>query len=150
MKLSKATIARIEEALTKVAAKYIGMDGKQPIVTDIHLQPKLGIGELLIFDDEDRELAHIAVPDWEIYEGDDFCADVQDEITPILHKMHSEKAFDCMEILKPFSFVLVDHEKETYADLLLIDDDTILLNDSLLEGLDEELDAFLKELLETN
>ena len=51
--------------------------------------------------------------------------------------------------MKPFSFVLVDDEKETVAELLLIDDeDTLLLSDELLKGLDEELDDFLKKLLE--
>ena len=51
--------------------------------------------------------------------------------------------------MKPYSFVLVDDEKETVADLLLMDDnETLFLNDELLKGLDEELDAFLKDLLE--
>lgn len=53
-----------------------------------------------------------------------------------------------MTILKPFSFVLVDEDKETLAELLLIDDDTLLVNEELLKGLDEELDEFLKKLLE--
>ena len=56
--------------------------------------------------------------------------------------------FDKLTILKPYSFVLVDEEKETVAELLLVDDDTLLVNDELLKGLDEELDSFLKELLE--
>ena len=51
-------------------------------------------------------------------------------------------------ILKPFSFVLVDDDRETIAELLLMDDDTLLVNEELLKGLDEELDSFLKELLE--
>ena len=42
----------------------------------------------------------------------------------------------------------MDDEKETLAELLLMDDDTLLVNDELLKGLDEELDAFLKNLLE--
>ena len=50
--------------------------------------------------------------------------------------------------MKPFSFVLVDEDKETIAELLLMDDDTLLLNEELLKGLDEELDSFLKQLLE--
>jgi hypothetical protein len=51
--------------------------------------------------------------------------------------------------MKPYSFVLVDEDKETVAELLLVDEDeTLLLNDELLKGLDEELDAFLKDLLE--
>ena len=42
-------------------------------------------------------------------------------------------------------------QSQTYRnwELLLIDDeDTLLLNDEFLKGLDEELDAFLKDLLE--
>ena len=51
--------------------------------------------------------------------------------------------------MKPYSFVLVDDDKETVSELLLVDDeDTMLLDDELLKGLDEELDAFLKNLLE--
>ena len=53
-----------------------------------------------------------------------------------------------MTILKPYSFVLVDEDKETISDLLLVDDDTLLVNDELLKGLDKELDDFLKNLLE--
>ena len=56
---------------------------------------------------------------------------------------------DNLCIMKPYSFVLVDEDRETVAELLLVDDeDTLLLNDELLKGLDEELDAFLKDLLE--
>lgn len=50
-----------------------------------------------------------------------------------------------VSILKP---VLVDEDKETVTELLLVDDDTMLVNDELLKGLDKELDDFLKELLE--
>ena len=57
-------------------------------------------------------------------------------------------AFNQLPLLKPYSFVLVDEEKETIADLLLMDDDTMLLSEGLFQGLDEELDAFLKDLLE--
>ena len=54
-----------------------------------------------------------------------------------------------MSLLKPYSFVLVDEEKETVSELLIVDEeDTLLLSEDLLKGLDEELDAFLKELLE--
>lgn len=62
--------------------------------------------------------------------------------------MKNQGAFDKLTIMKPFSFVLVDDDKETIVELLLLDDDTLLVNEELLKGLDEELDAFLKDLLE--
>ena len=63
--------------------------------------------------------------------------------------LKDEGALDKLCLLKPYSFVLVDDEKETVAELLLMDEEeTMLLSDELLKGLDEELDTFLKELLE--
>ena len=46
------------------------------------------------------------------------------------------------------NILVVDDDKETIAEPLLMDDDTLLVNEELLKGLDEELDSFLKELLE--
>ena len=62
--------------------------------------------------------------------------------------MKENGSFDKLTILKPYSFVLVDEDKETLSELLLVDDDTLLVNDELLKGLDKELDDFLKDLLE--
>ncbi len=69
-------------------------------------------------------------------------------LSSLLCNMKNEGKFDKLTILKPFSFVLVDDDRETIAELLLMDDDTLLVNEELLKGLDEELDSFLKELLE--
>ena len=69
-------------------------------------------------------------------------------LSSLLNQMNNEGCFDKLNILKPYSFVLVDEDKETIAELLLMDDDTLLVNDELLKGLDEELDTFLKDLLE--
>jgi hypothetical protein len=53
-----------------------------------------------------------------------------------------------LAVWMPYSFVLVDEERETIADLLLVDEDTLLVTDSLLEGLNEELNSFLEQLLD--
>ena len=82
------------------------------------------------------------------YEGDDFYENVERILSSLLCNMKNEGKFDKLTILKPFSFVLVDDDRETIAELLLMDDDTLLVNEELLKGLDEELDSFLKELLE--
>ena len=82
------------------------------------------------------------------YEGDDFYENIERILINLLFNMKSKDTFDKLTIMKPFSFVLVDDDKETIAELLLLDDDTLLVNEELLKGLDEELDAFLKDLLE--
>ena len=58
-----------------------------------------------------------------------------------------KEAWENVSILKPYSFVLVDDDKETVSDLYLVDDDTMIVDGELLKGLDEDLDGFLKKLL---
>ncbi|MCD8183255.1 MAG: hypothetical protein LUE99_09380 [Bacteroides sp.] len=147
MKLSQSSIALLENAIKKAIGKYT-CGCEQTIVTDIHLQANQNSGELSIFDDEDEELSNVTIEEWMTYKGDDFYENVERILNPILCNMRNSGDFDKLTILKPFSFVLVDDEKETVAELLLMDDDTLLVNEELLKGLDEELDAFLKDLLE--
>ncbi len=52
-----------------------------------------------------------------------------------------------LHILKPYSFVLIDEDREVVADLFLVDDDTLFFDGELMKGLDEELSAFLDHLL---
>lgn len=147
MKLSQSSLSLLEGTIKKAISKYV-CNCEQTIVTDIHLQPNQNSGELSIFDDEDEELANITVEEWMTYEDDDFYENTERIFTSLLCNMKGAGTFDKLTILKPFSFVLVDEEKETIAELLLMDDDTLLVNEELLKGLDEELDSFLKDLLE--
>lgn len=54
---------------------------------------------------------------------------------------------DNLGILKPYSFVLEDDDKENLGELYLADDDTIILGGDLMENLDHDLDEFLDDLL---
>ena len=147
MKLRHQSLSIIESAIQKAVAKFT-CNCEQTVVTDIHLQPDQTSGQLTIYNDDDEELANIMVEEWATYEGDDLLENVESSLQNILCRMKDAGDFDKVTILKPYSFVLIDEEKETIAELLLVDDDTILVNDELLKGLDKELDEFLKELLE--
>lgn len=147
MKLSQSSVTLLEDTIKKAVSKYITGE-EQTYVTDIHLQPDQNSGELSIFDDDDQELACSTIEEWTAYEGDDFYKNTESLLSSLLNQMDNEGCFDKLNILKPYSFVLVDEDKETIAELLLMDDDTLLVNDELLKGLDEELDTFLKDLLE--
>ena len=147
MKLSQQSLSTIESAIQKAVGTYVcGCD--QTAVTDIHLQPDQTSGQLTIFNDDDEELANVMIEEWATYDGDDFMENVEPSLKSILCRMKEAGDFEKITILKPYSFVLVDEDKETVAELLLVDDDTILVDDELLKGLDKELDEFLKNLLE--
>ena len=148
MKLSAQSHASIASSLREAIDKYKA-DGERTVVTDIHLQPRQDSGELVIFDDDDEELSRTIIEEWVDYSEDDFYMIAERTLRSEINALKEAGALEKLAIVKPYSFVLVDEDKETVAELLLIDDeDTLLLNDELLKGLDEELDAFLKDLLE--
>lgn len=147
MKLSQASLSLLETTIRQAVSKYT-CNCQQTIVTDIHLQANQTSGELTLFDDDDNEMASTVIEEWVAYENNDFYGSVERKLSSLLNSMKNKGEFDKVTILMPYSFVLVDDEKETVAELLLMDDDTLLVNEELLKGLDEELDAFLKKLLE--
>lgn len=148
MKLSAQSHACIVSLLREATAKYVA-DGERTVVTDIHLQPKQDNGELVIFNDDDEELSRTIIEEWSDYSEDNFYSIVERILRGEINSLKETGDLDKLCIMKPYSFVLVDEDKETVAELLLIDDeDTLFLHDELLKGLDEELDTFLKDLLE--
>ena len=148
MNISEKTRAAISSSTREALCRYVSSE-ENTVVTDIHLQPKQDSGELLIFNDDDEELARTIIDEWVECETEDFMSEVEPVLRSEIVALSDQGYFEKLSLLKPYSFVLVDEEKETVAELMLVDDDdTLLLNDELLKGLDEELDAFLKELLE--
>ena len=148
MKMSEQSRASIVSALKTALCRYAS-EGDETVVTDSHLQPNSESGELIIFDDDDQELSRTIINEWVEYESDDFYTVVEPILRAEVEALKESGKLEKLCLMKPYSFVLVDEDKETVAELLLVDEDeTLLLNDELLKGLDEELDAFLKDLLE--
>ena len=116
-------------------------------VTDIHIQPSQETGCIKIYDDEDNLLASDTIEEWKEYEEEDFNAGVAKVLKEEIEALKKDGLIDSLKILKPYYFVLIDENKETIADIYLVDDDTLILNDELLKGLDKELDDFLEQLL---
>ena len=148
MDISEQSHVAIASALKEALKRYTGT-GEESVLTDIHLHPNQETGEVVISDDDDVILARTVVNEWVNYEGDDFYTVVEPLLRKEVVTLKEQGLLDKIALMKPYSFVLIDDEKESVADLLLVDDDeTLFLNDELLKGLDEELDAFLKDLLE--
>lgn len=147
MKLSQQSQTIIESVLRKAVSRYACGCGVTTL-SDIHIQPNCESGDLYIYDDDEMELAKETIEEWTNYQGDDFYLMVEKILKSILNRLNEEGEFEKLTLLKPYSFVLVDQDKETVAELLLVDDETLLVDDELLKGLDEELDTFLKNLLE--
>ncbi|MBO7239170.1 MAG: hypothetical protein J6V23_01650 [Bacteroidaceae bacterium] len=143
MSLSRETQEKLQSAITKMANKYISAEESK--VTDFHIRVNGENGELTILDDDDNTLARVHIKEWEGEHNEEvYEKELQNELT----KMHRQGAFDSLNIVKPYSFVLTDEDGQSIVDLLIIDDDTLILSADLLEGFDEEMNEFLKKLLE--
>ena len=133
----------LQNAIAKMANRYISAEESN--VTDFHIRVNGENGELTILDDDDNSLARVHIKEWE---GEHNEGVYEKELQKLLTKMHREGAFDSLNITKPYSFVLTDEDGQSIVDLLIIDEDTLILSADLLEGFDEEMNDFLKKLLE--
>ena len=148
MNLSPQSIAAVQAFLANALGKYAVKESAS-VITDIYLQPQLTSGALVVLNDDDEVLAKTVVTEWENPVYEDFYVGAEADLRQALVGIQQAGELDKLCLLKPYSFVLVDEDKETLADLLLVDDaETLFLSDELLKGLDEELNTFLKDLLE--
>ena len=143
MSLSRESQSRLQEAIGRMTMNFV--TAEETRVTDFHMHVNGENGELLINDDDDNTLARVHIIEWEgVHDEEIF----EKELRTLLGKMQENGKFDSLNIVKPYSFVLADDEGEDIVDLLIVDDDTLILSEGLLEGFDEEMNEFLKKLLE--
>ncbi|MCI7119170.1 hypothetical protein [Prevotella sp.] len=147
MKPSEQTTQQIERFLKKIAQKFPANEDTS-LVTDIHVRVSQDSGEMVAFDDDDKEITRCVVEQWIGNTDEDF----YDNVERVLH--NTIKAFDVVAdnlgILKPYSFVLENDDKESVGELYIADDDTVIIGKDLMEGLDSDLDSFLDTLLKEN
>jgi len=144
MKATDQTIQQIERAIRKIADKYPVIEDHSQL-TDIHIRVIQETGELLAFDDDDKEITRCVIEQWINNKEDDFYNQI---ITIIRRAIDNQKTLaENMGILKPYSFVLEDEDKESIGELYVVDDDTVIIDTNLMSGLDEDLNVFFEKLL---
>lgn len=147
MTLTPSSQAAISEVLQKIIGLYAGEEDQQ-ISTDFYFQPQRETGSLIVLNDEDETIAQAAIPEWVNDDTGTFYDEVGEQLKAAISEANREGDLERLAVWMPYSFVLVDEERETICDLLLVDDDTLVVTNSLLQGLDEELNSFLEKLLE--
>ena len=143
MSLSRETHDKLQNAIAKMAKEFI--TAEETKVTDFHIYANGNNGDVTIMDDDDNTLARVHILEWEGEHNEEV---FEKELRGILTEMHKNGQFDDLNIAKPYSFVLTDDDQQSIVDLLIVDDDTVILSEDLLEGFDEEMNEFLKQLLE--
>ena len=114
-------------------------------MTEIKGRDYRGSGEIKTFDDNDEEITRGLVEQWIDNTDDDFYT----AIPPIIRKCieHQKALVENMGIMKPFTFVLENDEKEPLEELYIVDDDLVIIDSDMMQDLDKDLDDFLDNLL---
>ena len=146
MEITEQTILQVERFIKKVAQKFPTVEESEAsLLTDIHIRVSQDSGEMLAFDDDDVEITRCVVEQWIDCKDENFYNEVADCLRGLLRK--NAEIIDNLGLLKPYSFVLEDDDKQHLGELYLADDDTIILGGDLMQNLDQDLDGFLDELL---
>lgn len=144
MKATEQTLQQTERAIRKVTEKFPPSE-EATLLTDIHIRVSQDTGELTAFDDDETEITRCVVEQWIENKDDNFYKDVAATLRSVLNKRKGQ--IENMSILKPYSFVLEDDDREVVEELYLVDDDTVILDEELMAGLGKDLDDFLAKLL---
>lgn len=117
------------------------------MLTDVHVRVTQETGEMVFFDDDDRELTRCIIEQWIGNKDDNF----YQAITPILRQSLTKRKniIENLSILKPYAFVLEDDDHQAVEELYVVDDDTIIIDAELMKNLDKDLDTFFEELLKS-
>ena len=132
MRATEQTQQQIERFVKKIAQKF-PQSHEASQLTDIHIRVTQESGEMMAFEQ------------WIDNKDEDF----YDQVLLILRNQFKRlrKIIDDLGILKPYSLVLENDDKEPMGELYLADDDTVIVSGDLMEGLDKELDDFFNDLM---
>ena len=145
MKATEQALQQIERTIKKVADKFPATV-EATLMTDIHFRANQETGELVAFDDNDKEITRTVIEPWINNVDDDFYESITSTMRKSLEKLRS--TIEGMSLIKPFSFVLEDEDKEAVAELYIVDGDTVIIDPDMMPDLDKDLDDFLKKLLD--
>ena len=144
MGYTEQTQQQIERFLRKVAQKFTTKESDMPM-TDIHLRASQDSGDLMAFDDDDNEISRCVISTWIENKSDNFYQEIATILRSSLNRI--KDVIENMSIMKPYSFILEDDDKNNIAELYLVDDDIAIIGGDLMHDLDNDLDNFLKDLL---
>lgn len=141
------TIQQADRFLNKVFQKFISTE-EPSLMTDIHLRASQDSGELLAFDDNDVEITRCVIDAWIENPDEDFYTAAAKLLRSRLDAHGSEVESLCL--LKPYSFVLENDDKEHIAELYVADDDICIIGGDIMEGWDKDLDSFLDKIMKAD
>lgn len=122
---------------------------KRPQVglSDIFVRIDTERGEVALYGDDDELINAVVLFSWVASEESAPSSTMISQLREAISRLESRGFWEHDLFEHPFSIELVGEDFETIEELLFLDDDLVKVSTPLLEGLHEDLDNFLGNLL---
>jgi hypothetical protein len=139
--------AGVKELLLEAVAKV--KERGSVSLSDLYVAVGFDDLTLSIYDDDEVLLVQGSVDEWAELKEDSETFDerVADILQRTLRQREVADAIESLDVIRPFSVLLVDDEFEVKEELMRLDEDNLVLDDDFVKNLDRELDDFLDNLL---
>lgn len=144
MEPTEQTLIQVDRVIRKIAEKFPPTD-EASFLTDIHICVSQDNGEVMVYDDDDKEITRSVVEQWINASDDDFYV----QVAAIFRKALGEHSdlIDQMSVLKPYAFVLESDDRDEQHELYVVDDETMIIDPIVMKDLNEDLDSFFETLM---
>lgn len=134
----------IRESLSLLQTQYAS-----EMLTDLYWQVNLSSGEFVVLNDNQQVLVRASVKEWvsDDVEKSLSIKEIEQILRDIVQKLEAENFLENINVQMPFSILMVDEDMENLCELFFVDEESVPLDNNIIRHIDEELDAFFKELM---
>lgn len=134
----------IRESLNLLQTQYAS-----EMLTDLYWQVDLSSGEFVVLNDNQQVLVRASVKEWvsDDVEKSLSIKEIEQILRDIVQKLEAENFLENINVQMPFSILMVDEDMENLCELFFVDEESVPLDNNIIRHIDEELDAFFKELM---
>ncbi len=118
-------------------------------LSDLYLDLNFDDLTLSVYDDEESLLSQGCVDSLDLFKEnpDTFEQNVISVLKASVNNQSVIAELESLNLIKPFSVILVGEDFDQKTELMRLDDDLIIIEDEFFKNIDKELDDFLKDLL---
>lgn len=141
-KLCEAIETPFKQAIRRVQQEGVSL-------SDMYVCVRFDDLSMAIYDDMDNILEQTTIDEWDELRSEqtDFEEEVIKALRSVLNNDRMKKAFESLDLVGPFSVILINEEHEHLEDLVTFDKDTVFLDNDLLSNWDKDLDDFFEKLM---
>lgn len=137
------------ETLIRESLSLLQTQFASEMLTDLYWQVNLSSGEFVVLNDNQQVLVRASVKEWvsDDVEKSLSIKEIEQILRNIVQKLEAENFLENINVQMPFSILMVDEDMENLCELFFVDEESVPLDNNIIRHIDEELDAFFKELM---